>query len=227
MGADAVDASEERLLAQLRALASPVRLRILQTLVVPVGSAEIRVPAAGERAGLAAGRFLGRSTVIEHLDALEKAGFVRRLGEAFVVDQQGVVAFLQAVGGLARLRATVDVDVERTFVVTPAASLPTIGRPRLVIVDGPEAGRAVSLEDAGPWRVGRDAACEVPLGHDPHVSRVHATLRKEVGSFVLEVSQTAKNPVLVDFARLRAGERAGLSCGSLLAVGATRLVLQV
>lgn len=216
----------ERLLATLRALASPVRLQILRALVVPARASEIRVRAAGGRAGLGADRTVGRTTVLEHLAVLEDAGLVRRVGDAYAVDQQGVVAVLQEIGELARLRALVEVDVEATRASPPPATQPLPLWPRVLVLTGPQAGRAVALTGSGPWRIGRGSACEVPLTHDPHASRVHAEIARVEQGFRLSVSDAAKNPVFVDFGLLAPGAWADLRPGSALLVGATTLVLQ-
>lgn len=223
----AEDALTQRLLLRLRALGSPARLQILRALVVPARPADIRVHAAGERAGLGASRFLGRTTVIEHLDVLEEAGLARRIGDAYALDQQGMVALVQEIGELARLRAIVEVDVDTTRVAAPPAHAPLPLLPRLLVANGPLAGRAYALAASGPWRIGRGAECEVSLAHDPHVSRVQATLSHKDGAFVLEVAAGAKNPVHVDFSAVEPGARAPVRPGSLLSVGATVLALQV
>lgn len=220
------DAALEQLSERLRAVANPVRLHILRSLVVPTRAADVRVRAAAERAGLGAGRVLGRSTVVEHLAILEGAGLVRRLGELYALNQQGMVALLQDLGGLASLRALVEVDVEVTRVAATPPPTPSVPLPRLLLANGPGAGRAIPLDGAGPWSIGRDAACEVALSHDPHVSRVHATLSFDRNGYTLGVAQRAKNPALVDFAPVAAGERALVRAGSVVAVGATLLVLQ-
>ncbi|HET6404820.1 MAG TPA: FHA domain-containing protein [Candidatus Thermoplasmatota archaeon] len=221
------ETESERLLVRLRALASPVRLQILRALVVPTRAGDLRVRAARERAGLDAGRTVGRPTVIEHLDVLEGAGLVRRVGDAYAVDQQGVVALLQDLGELARLRALIEVDVEATRIAPPPAIQPLPVWPRALIANGPSAGRAIALDGAGPWRLGRGAECEVSLGHDPHVSREHATLEREGTGFVVRVSPQAKNPLFVDFVPVEPGARAAARGGSLLLVGATLVVLQL
>lgn len=221
------DAASDRLLLRLRALASPVRLQILRALVVPSRSQDLRIRAAGERAGLGAQRFLGRSTIIEHLDILEAAHLVRRMGEAYVVDQQEMVAFLQDIGDLARLRAIVEVDVETTRAAAVPPAQPLVTPPRLLVVNGPKAGQAFALTGGGPWRVGRDASCEVALAHDPHVSRLQLTLhRLETGLFA-ESSGSAKNAALLDFAPLPPGERVPVRPGAILFVGATALAVQI
>lgn len=220
------DDQTARLLLRLRALGSPVRLQLLKALVTPSRPTDLRVKAAAERAGLGAERILGRSTVIEHLDTLQDAGLVRRLGETYVTDQQAVVALLQDLGDLARLRALVEVDVEVTRTAPAPLAQPLPVLPRLLVANGPAAGRAVAIEGAGPWRMGRGSECEIALAHDPHVSRVHATLARDAEGFVLRVEPTAKNPVFVDFASIPAGSAARVRPGALISIGATLLVLQ-
>ncbi|HVM45203.1 MAG TPA: FHA domain-containing protein [Candidatus Thermoplasmatota archaeon] len=219
-------AATERLMMRLRALASPVRLQLLKALVTPSRSADVRVRAAGERAGLGAERFLGRSTVIEHLDVLMEAGLVRRIGDSYVTDQQAMVALLQDLGELARLRALVEVDVEVTRAAAAPAVQPLPHLPRALVANGPDAGRAFALTGSGPWRVGRGADCELSLPHDPHVSRLHVTLELAPPGFLVRVASAAKNAVFVDFAQLPPGESLAVRPGALLLVGATLLALQ-
>lgn len=220
------EAHEERLLLRLRALASPVRLQILRALVTPSRATNLRVRAAGERAGLGAERFLGRTTLLEHLDIMTDAGLVRRIGDDYATDQQAVVALLQDLGELARLRALVEVDVEETRPSSAPAVQPLPVFPRVLVLNGPEAGRAVALRGHGPWRLGRGSECEVALAHDPHVSRVHAELARRGEAYTLRVSESAKNPIFVDFARLAPGAAQDVRAGSVLSVGATLVALQ-
>lgn len=218
--------ASERLLLRLRALASPVRLQILRALVVPARAPDIRVHATGERAGLGAERFLGRSTVIEHLDILEEAGLVRRVGDVFAADQQGMVAFLQDIGSLARLRALVEVDVEATRSSPQPTTQPVAPLPRLLVASGPAAGRAFALDGPGPWAIGRGHANEIALAHDPHVSRTHVIVTRDATGFHAKVANAAKNPAFVDFVPLDASRIALLRPGSVLTIGVTPLVLQ-
>lgn len=221
------DPATARVLARLRALGSPVRLRILKALESPTRAADLRVPAGRERSGFESERHLGRTTVLEHLDVLREAGLVRRVGDAYVVDQQGMVAFLQDLSDLGRLRAVIEVDVESTRVATaPRAPLQPPEAPRLVLVGGPEAGHAFAVHGAGPWRIGRSSSCEVPLAHDPHVSRIHASLVRTDAGLVVRVEPGAKNGALIDFAMVDPGNEARVRNGSILVVGATTLVLQ-
>lgn len=203
-----------------------MRLQILQDLVAPLRAADIRVRAASGRAGFEADRLVGRTTVIEHLAILDEAGLVRRVGEAWAVDQQAMVALLQEIGELARLRATVEVDVDSTAQAIVPSVRPLPDAPRMVIVNGPEAGRAFALEGAGPWRVGRSSENAVPLTHDPHVSRSHAEIARSEGRYRTSVLAGAKNPILVDYRRVEVGASAELRAGSVVLVGATALVLQ-
>lgn len=222
-----LDETNDRLLVRLRALASPVRLAILRALVTPSRPTALRIRAAGERAGLDAERFLGRTTLLEHLDVLSDAGLVRRIGDDYATDQQAVVALLQDLGELARLRALVEVDVEQTRASTGPAVQPLPLWPRVLLLNGPEAGRAVMLRGQGPWRLGRGSECEVALAHDPHVSRVHAHLSRLDETYSIRVGERAKNAVFVDFARLAPGASQELRAGSVLSIGATLVALQL
>lgn len=220
------DDQTERILTRLRALASPPRLALLKALVTPSRSTELRVRAASERVGFEPVRNLSRSGVIEHLEVLVDAGLVRRMGETYVTDQQAVVALLQDLGDLARLRALVEVDVEVTRAAPPPHLQPVPVFPRVLVANGPEAGRAFQLEGEGPWRVGRGAESEISLAFDPHVSRAHVVLERDAEGYLARVAPTAKNPVFVDFAKVSAGEAMRARPGALLSLGATLLVLQ-
>lgn len=223
---DREDALAERLLARLQALASPVRLRLLNALVVPTRAPDLKVPAARERTGFERQRFLGRSTIIEHLEVLEKAGLVRRVGEQYVVDQQGMVVFLQDVSDLAKLRALIEVDVESTRPSRAISADALPPAPRVVIVGGPQAGRAFALAGRGPWEIGRAPTCDIALSHDPHVSRLHVSITQASTGHEARVVEAAKNAAWVDFARLEPGSSCPIRSGSILSVGATTLVLQ-
>lgn len=220
------DDHSDKLLVHLRALASPVRLRLLKSLVSPTRAPDVRVPAGRARAGFEPQRFLGRSTVIEHLEVLVQAGLVRRVGEEYVVDQQGMVALLQDLGALAKLRALIEVDVESTRPAKPPLDAELPPTPRLTIVSGPEAGRAFGLVGDGPWELGRAPGCDIPLPHDPHVSRLHVLVARAADGFTVRVADVAKNAAWVDFARMEPGALAAVRPGAVVTVGATTLVLQ-
>lgn len=226
MDPDPEDVAEEDLLPVLQALASPVRLRLLKALVVPARAPEIRVSAGRDRAGFESQRFLGRSTVIEHLDVLESAGLVRRIGEQYAVDQQGMVTFLQDLSDLAKLRALIEVDVESTRPSRPPSAGTLAPTPRLVIVSGPEAGHAFGLGGDGPWELGRAPTCAIALGHDPHVSRLHVLITRGPNGYTAQVPDVAKNPAWVDFARVEPGASSSVRAGSIVSIGVTTLVFQ-
>lgn len=222
-----VDASDadDRLTAILKALSSPVRLRILEALREPTRAVDVRLRAGEERQGFSADRILSRPAIVQHLQVLEEVGLVKRVGEGYVVDQATMFDVVQELGGLARIRAVrgIDVDTTREARPAPPATLPP--PPRLVVVGGPDEGHAFRLDGRGPWTLGRGDACDVRLVLDPGVSRLQATLHKLPTSVQIEAAAT-KNPVTVDYAPLQPGFRRTLAPGSVVGVGGTRVVYQ-
>ncbi len=223
------DPDVERLCRYLATLASEPRLRLLRALRVPARAADIRVPAGRERAGFSPDRVLSRPAVIHHLQALEEAGLVQRLPDEgdYVVNAQIVFSIMEDIGRLARIRPVVDVDVGETRETPRADREPLPPGPKILVVGGPRDGAAFPLAGAGPWAIGRDRTCEVALDYDPHVSRRHLLLhRSPDGAFAIEALAGATNPARLNHRRLDAGARAPLLAGAVIAVGASRLVLQ-
>lgn len=223
-----VDASEpvDRLTAILKALASPVRIRLLEALREPTRPVDVRLRAGEEKRGFSADRILSRPAIVQHLQVLEEVGLVRKVGEGYVVDQATMFEVVQELGGLARIRAVrgIEVDATREARPAPAAALPP--PPRLVVVGGPDEGRGHRLEGRGPWTLGRGEGCDVRLALDPGVSRLQATLHRLPTSVQVEAVAASKNPATVDYAPLQPGLRRTLAPGAVLGVGGTRLVYQ-
>ncbi len=99
-----------------------------------------------------------------------------------------------------------------------------LGRSRLadleLNINGLE--RRVCLSGSGPWRMGRDLACELSLPADPGVSQHHATLRLHDGQLLLE-DNGSRNGTWLNGRRVR---RAQLRPGDCLFVAGSRLQLR-
>ena len=219
----------ERLSELLKTLASPVRLRILEALREPTRPVHIRLRAGEERGGLSADRVLSRPAIVQHLQILEAAELVRRVGdEGYVIDQATIFSIVQELGGLARIRAVTSLDVGVTREAPPPRAAAPPEGPRLLVVGGPEEGRAFPLSGDGPWTVGRASECSVRIDYDAHVSRLHATIaRRRDGALQVTPAPSAKNPLAVDFAPPRDPVTPStLAPGAVLVVGSSRLVYQ-
>jgi S-DNA-T family DNA segregation ATPase FtsK/SpoIIIE len=92
--------------------------------------------------------------------------------------------------------------------------------PRLVVLDGPHAGRALAL--GGSLTIGRAREADLKLS-DPSTSRVHARLSM-VGGRVIATDLSSKNGVRVNGAPCRAPRP--LEVGDELVIGTTRLTLE-
>ncbi len=93
---------------------------------------------------------------------------------------------------------------------------------RLVIENGPDQGRAISLNDSDVYSVGRDPAASLPLS-DERTSRVHFKLRLKDGIVYIK-DQNSTNGTLVNGEPIR--ETRGLKKGDRIQVGDTVLVVE-
>lgn len=218
----------EELAPLLSALASPVRLRLLQELRSPQLPSELRIPAERDREGLRSDRILSRPAISQHLAALRELALVEKTeDDRYVVNHQRLFSALREVSRLATIRPDVEVDVEETIRTHRAGSNPPLKGPRLILIGGPREGHVFPLDGTGPWKVGRGRQADVRLDYDPHVSREHACVHEqEDGSFTVEPDPDATNPPLLDFRPIQ-DEQAPFLPGSVLAVGSSRLVLKV
>jgi predicted component of type VI protein secretion system len=92
--------------------------------------------------------------------------------------------------------------------------------PRLVVRDGPDAGRALAL--GASQTVGRGRGADLRLS-DPAASRLHVRLTRSDGGFAL-ADLRSKNGVLVNGRQCRRSQQ--LQMGDELAIGASRLTLE-
>ncbi|TVQ29905.1 MAG: FHA domain-containing protein [Wenzhouxiangella sp.] len=99
-----------------------------------------------------------------------------------------------------------------------------LGRSRLadfeLNINGLE--RQVVLSGTGPWRIGRDLACELSLPADPGVSQQHAIMRQQDGQLLLEDSGS-RNGTWLNGRRIR---RARLQPGDSIILAGSRVRLE-
>lgn len=217
---------------ELKALASPARLRLLWALRTPQKASEVKIPADQSYSDLTEGRVLSRPAIVQHLEVLEDHDLVRRLspadGSKYVVDQKNVFRVLQDLGRLAEIQPLVEVDVDETVDAESRDVGDLPDGPKFVVVSGPTPGRVFELDGEGPWLVGRASDADVPLTWDPHVSEHQARiLRDDEGAFLLEALPGTTNPLRLNFDKVVPSTTHPLIAGAVVTAGASRLVFQV
>jgi hypothetical protein len=99
------------------------------------------------------------------------------------------------------------------------------GAPYVVYRDGDDTQRLVPLApDGPPLTIGRAADCEVPLGWDPGVSRVHARLERVGSAWTVVDDGLSRNGTFVNANRIHGRRR--LLDGDVVRVGATQLAFR-
>jgi small-conductance mechanosensitive channel len=92
---------------------------------------------------------------------------------------------------------------------------------RLYVAEGPERGRLLALDGAGPATVGRSRSCSLPLT-DPNTSKEHLRLAWEDGAWVMTDLGSSKGTRVNG----RPAERAVLRPFDRIAVGDTTIVFE-
>lgn len=220
-------ARDEQLADALAALGSTTRLAILRKLRAPLPLVDIEVRAeSGDRP-------LSRQGVKEHLTRLMDLGIV--LGRAanedgrspteYVANHQALWSIAEELRLLARHRPTVEPEVEtiRRGLGPPPSRL---GRDCLVLVKGPDEGRAFDLSPArgGPWLVGRKRTAEVCLDFDAQVSSENALVEWDGGGHTVRDLPGSRNGTTLNLEPLPKGQPARLAHGDLVGVGRTLLL---
>lgn len=224
-----------RLLAtHLEALASEARLALLHQLRAPKELHAIRVQANRSRTGENADRPLARQSVSHHLDQLERIGLVYRQaaasGERFALNHQRLFALVDELRSLTRLRPQMlQAAPEGTMPGLPEGEPSLAAAPRLAVAYGWQDGLSFPLH--GPagsrWRIGRSAACEVSLDHDPYVSAENCVVERGQSGYVVRDLPGSRNGTQVNWASLPQGGSAPLASGDVLGVGRTLLVAKL
>lgn len=228
--------SFEALATYLEALSSVTRLELLQALRTPRALHELRVLPSRTRRGEHPDRPLSRQAVMHHLELMQRAGLVRRIGPkderegaAFVLDHQRLFAMVDEIRDLAKLRPLMAQNLPPGVTVKrdPAEETRLPTTPRLLMAYGRDDGIAFPL--GGPvgtrWRIGRSTDCEIALDYDLFLSSEHSIVERLPTGFLLQDNRS-RNGTWVNWARLPSGGIHNLNAGDLITVGRSVLVFQ-
>ena len=95
---------------------------------------------------------------------------------------------------------------------------------RLVVTDGPDAGKSLVLADEGrAYSIGRDEACDLALV-DEELSRAHVSVVRR-GATLLVRDAGSKNGAWLGDVRIPAARESTWKSGTELRLGATRIAL--
>lgn len=222
----------DELAQDLKALANERRLHLLHLLTTP---------RYGEELSEALGT--SRPNALKHVEKLDDRGFVRSMPgrresgpvKEYQVVPQRLYALSVTLQDLGRLEPEGGPEIAGS----PATMDDRIGEagegeppkggdrhPRLRILDGPETGNALELDEEGRrWRIGREEALDLTLDHDPYVSGRHAEVHPAPAGYAI-VDVHSSNGTYLNFEQLPAGGRAELAPGDIVRIGHTRLVYQ-
>jgi pSer/pThr/pTyr-binding forkhead associated (FHA) protein len=95
--------------------------------------------------------------------------------------------------------------------------------PYLMVMNGPEDGRIFGMTQ-NPANIGRLPSNEIALSLDPTISRLHARITQEGGTYFLEDLQSMHGTELDG---VKITEKAALHSGSTIQVGETLLAFRV
>lgn len=224
----------DELAEDFQALSHRSRLHLLRLLTRPRYGEE-----------LATALDTSRPNALNHVETLEECGFVRSMDgqreSGPVVEYQVVPQRLYALsialqelgrlepeGGpeISRSPATREDQIGAPASPTESSGGPAEGSALLRVMDGPEAGSALELDDGkSRWQIGRDEDLDLVLDHDPFVSGRHAEVHVAPSGYAI-VDVYSSNGTHLNFNELPAGGRAELSPGDIVRVGHTRLVFQ-
>ncbi|MCA1810932.1 MAG: FHA domain-containing protein, partial [Halobacteriales archaeon] len=221
----------------LKALASPVRLELLQLLQSPRMLGEIRLrPGRSDRAGMP-GRSLSRVTVRQHLDSLLKIGAVQvvpllrdgRLLNHFVVDHRQLFALTEELRQLARIRPEGDLLPDGTR-PGPGHAAAAVQGPRLALVNGAREGQWFPLESGGgqdaSWLIGRRPGADILLDYDPYVSVENTQVLRRGDAFSIVDLPASRNGTLLNWETVPKGRPQPLANGDVVGVGRSTLVFR-
>lgn len=220
----------DELAEDFKALSHPNRLQLLHLLTRPRYGGE-----------LSDALEMTRQNALKHVERLEDRGFVKsmhgRRESGPVVEYQVVPQHLYALSvalqRLGRLEPEGGPEIPDSPVTLDdevpdpqPGHAPEAKGARLLILDGPDEGLALELEEEGArWRIGRDEDRDLCLGHDPYVSNHHAEVHVAPAGHSL-VDIHSSNGTFVNYDRLPEGGRVKLAAGDVIRVGHTRLVYQ-
>ena len=218
----------------LKALANVNRLKLLETLQVPQGYADINLqPSRGDEWG-SDERAISRQALRKHLHELMEIGVVVELpsGESgtrrYTVNHARLFGVVEQMRQIATVRGgapsggqTVDLEVGR-----PGGG---VDGPHLVLVRGVQEGRCYSLvtQNREPeWSIGRGRGADVSLDYDPYASTSHARVVLKERQFFLVDLPSNRNGTFLNWNRMVRGGVAPLKAGDVIGVGMSLLVLR-
>jgi DNA-binding transcriptional ArsR family regulator len=239
----------ERLSVVLSALGNRQRLDILRQLTTPKNVSEIeahREETAKDAEGGTREVPLTRQAILSHIDKLEEVDLV----ETRVAQGEGshtkeyyaredhlfmVLEEVRTLGNLAMESAAGGVP-DRTLVQESEPQTPETedALAQLVLIRGIREGRVFPLHSkAEPmeWLIGREREVggeevDVPLEYDLFISRKHAVLTRESGTFRLRDAESL-NGTSVNWDReLRGGDEVELTHGDVIGVGRSLLLFR-
>lgn len=108
------------------------------------------------------------------------------------------------------------------MLIPPRVSISLMSGPR----DGDHYHFSLSQSEKGHLRIsmGRRDNCDIPLGYDSQVSRLHAQILLEDGAFWLE-DMESRNGTFINDRQLELGEKVMIEPGTLFRLGRTWLRL--
>lgn len=227
----------ETLASSLKVIASTTRLEILHALRTRRALHEIRVSPSNRGESGSPDRSLARQTVTHHLQRLVEAGLVNRFPSAsdgasdrYALSHERLFAVVDEIRMLAKLtplereRDTPGETIERP----DARRAPLPEPPRLLVAYGRDDGiaHALSTEDGATVTIGRAESCGFRLDYDPFLSAEHCRIEREGSGFVLR-DLGSRNGTFVNWAPVTPAAPRNLSCGDLITVGRSVLVLQL
>jgi DNA-binding transcriptional ArsR family regulator len=227
---------EDRMATVMRALASPVRLRILRMLRDPLTLRQLRLQPHRAEGGVRPARPMTAANVRQHVAQLAAIGAVRarrierdgRASDHYEVNRPHLFALTEELRSLAELPGGLAMD--GTLPVPPSPGPPRPRGPHLVLVRGLGEGRsfplgALAAGRAG-WTIGRGREADVSLEYDGFVSAENSRIVPEGGGFAVEDVPTSRNGTAVNWQPLPRGGRARLQAGDVVGVGRSLLLFR-
>lgn len=214
------------LAGQLKALANPKRLRLLQFLTQPHYLEEI-----------ASELKMARQTAQEHVQQLLDLGVLERVRGRrdhgpvtdYVLVPQRLFGIHEEFGRLGGLQAEREAGDELRALTSPLATGGAAPRdevlPRLTIVHGMRIGQTTMLSGQGSWLVGREPNAAVCLDYDPFVSWRHAEIRRGGTGFEL-ADLYSRNGTYLDWKKVARGAAQSVENGAVLRVGKSLLLFR-
>lgn len=222
--------------AVLGALASPVRLALINHLRTPRTLKEIDVKVWDP--DRKAQRPIARQTVKEHLDRLIQIGIVatrpgqRPYGQTteYLLNRQRLFSFAEQFRSLAKIRPVEEASMD-TVLARTRGPRHAIRGPCLVVAKGLDEGQVYSLAPATAgarrWVLGRGQEADVVIDYDPYVSNRNTVIQWRQEGYEIADDPQSRNGTHLNFQPLpRDGTAHPLRHGDLVGVGRCILVFR-